>query len=244
MSGGADPAITDAERVRAEFERRDRLGPESWFDPGHLFLIQQRERRTLRLLRRSGLVKLKGLRVLDIGCGDGYWMRELVKWGADPGDITGVDLVPSRISRGRHLSPEGMSFHLGNGETLPWATGSFDIVLQSTVFSSILDETTRQAVAAEMLRVLAPKGSIIWYDFLVDNPLNHAVRGVRAREIRALFPGCERRLERLTLLPPLARWLARRSWPLAVVLEAFPWVCTHYLGTIRKSTSSGPSPTT
>jgi hypothetical protein len=50
--------------------------------------------------------------------------------------------------------------------------------MQFTVFTSILDKDMKRNIAAEMLRVLKPKGVIIWYDYFVNNPKNSDVRGV------------------------------------------------------------------
>ena len=138
----------DVARVRGVFERRDLLSRSSWFDRGHLFLIQQRERNTLRFLEKHGLEKLEATRILDIGCGDGYWMREFVKWGANPRKVAGLDLLSSRVERAIGLSPNTMSFRVGNAEELPWDVGSFDLVIQSTVFSSILDPAVRDRIGS------------------------------------------------------------------------------------------------
>jgi len=98
----------------------------------------------------------------------------------------------------------------------------------------MLDFTLKQKVAAEMLRVLRPTGIVLWYDFRVNNPRNPDVRGIKRAEIEKLFPVCRIDLEVTTLLPPLVRALARYSWLSCYMLSALPWMCTHYLGTIRK----------
>jgi hypothetical protein len=113
-------------------------------------------------------------------------------------------------------------------------------VVQSTVFSSILDAAMRAAVAAEMARVLAPGGVILWNDFFVDNPRNRAVRGIRRREVAALFPGMDVELRRVTLAAPIARAVAPRSQLAASALEALRVLDTHYLGVIRAAGRSGP----
>jgi hypothetical protein len=89
-------------------------------------------------------------------------------------------------------------------------------------------------MAAEMLRVVKPTGLILWYDYHVNNPWNKDVRGVKRREIYELFPNCQIDLERITLLPPLARALAPYSYLACYLMEKFPLLCTHYLGAIRK----------
>ena len=65
------------------------------------------------------------------------------------------------------------------------------------------------------------------------------MKGIRAREIRSLFPGCEMTLQRVTLAPPLARRLVPISWMAALVCEGLVLANTHYLGLIRKPAARG-----
>ena len=116
---------------------------------------------------------------------------------------------------------------------LPWDDASFDLVLQSMMFSSILDPSVRAAAASEMARVLRPGGLVLWYDFFTDNPRNPNVRGVGRRELRELFPGFELRWRRVTLAPPLIRLLAPRARPLAAALQALKLLDTHALALLR-----------
>jgi hypothetical protein len=57
---------------------------------------------------------------------------------------------------------------------------------------------------------------------------------VKKGEIYQLFPGCHIQLQRITLAPPLVRALAPHSWLACYLLGKIPWLCTHYLGVIRK----------
>jgi len=197
-------------------------------------MVQERERRMLELLKRYGVVELQTKRILEIGCGTGHWLREFIKWGARPENIFGVDLLPDRIAEARRLCPEAVQLQRGEASKLEFPNGTFDLILQSTVFTSILDCEMKRQVASEMLRVMRPDGFILWYDFHVNSPGNPDVRGVRKREIHQLFPDCRIDLHRTTLAPPLARLLAGYSWLTCHLLEKIPWLCTHYIGVIRK----------
>ena len=86
-----------------------------------------------------------------------------------------------------------------------------------------------------MLRVLKPGGTLLWFDFHMDNPKNRDVVGIRRGEIRSLFPGCDIELRRTVLAPPIMRPLAARSWLATYLLSRVPLLCTHYVGTIRKA---------
>jgi len=67
-------------------------------------------------------------------------------------------------------------------------------------------------MAQEMLRVSREDSLIIWYDFYMNNPLTPDIRGIRKHEITELFPHRRIELHRVTLAPPLARFLAPFSW--------------------------------
>ncbi len=128
-----------------------------------------------------------------------------------------------------------MDVRAGSAAALPWRDGSFDLVLQQTVFTSILDGQMRRTVAAEMTRVLRPGGAVLWYDFVYDNPDNPDVRGAPAREVRGLFPGFAADLVRITLAPPIARRIPAAALPLLYpLLAALPFLRTHRLGLLVK----------
>jgi ubiquinone/menaquinone biosynthesis C-methylase UbiE len=197
-------------------------------------MMEGRERQVLNLLKNNGFANLKERNILEVGCGTGYWLRDFIKWGASPANITGVDLFPDRLEVARNLCPATLTLRCGNATELDFPDASFDMVLQATMFTSILDYDKKQNIAAQMIRVLKPGGLILWYDFHCNNPWNPDVRGVNKQEIYLLFPGCRIKLKRITLAPPISRWLAPYSFILCYLLELVPLLCTHYLGIIRK----------
>ena len=201
----------------------------------HVYRIQEHHRETLRLLARAGYHPLSGLRILDVGCGNGNMLRQFMQWGAAPEDLAGIELRPEPVEYACHLNPN-LDIRCGSAMALPWPDASFDLVCQHTVFTSILDTAMRRQVAAEMSRVLRRGGAVLWYDFMYDNPRNPDVRGVSAKEIRALFPGFEINLHRITLAPPIARRLPDRFLPILYpLLSAILLLRTHYLGLLIKS---------
>ncbi len=225
----------DLARLATEYNsRRARLAGRdiySLFNPGHLFAVQQRQRVILATLKREGLSPLAGRTILEVGCGSGQMLHELMSFGARPADLHAAELLPWRIAEAQDMNPS-LALTCADGQTLPFGDASFDLVLQFTVFTSILDDRVRQSVAREMVRVLRSDGMILWYDYWL-NPPNHATRGIRPAEIRRLFPGCRFHFQRITLAPPIARALAGRSWLLCGLLERMALLNTHYLVTIR-----------
>jgi len=239
--------MTETERILAEYGRRAATIPADRYSlqrPENLFAHQQRSRRLVKLLVERRLLPFGSTALLDVGCGNGQHLLDFISWGADRRTLAGIDLIEARIARAaerlgnRSRDGEGApDLRLGDASQLPWPSSQFDIVHQSTVFTSVLDPATKERMASEMLRVLKPGGTVIWYDFLFDNPSNPNVRGVSASEIRRLFPGCDVTLERVTLAPPIARRLVPVSWLAAAALERLTVLNTHYIGAIRKPAS-------
>ena len=236
---GADWAVEES-RIRGAYGRRTDSERYSWFNKAHLLAMQELEQALLAALERYGRRRLDGISVLDVGCGRGGWLREFAKFGAQPEQLYGIDLLPDRIDDARRLCPVGTHLHCGSATRLDFDRASFDVILQIMLFTSVLDPAMRQAIAREMVRVMKPDGLIVWYDYFVNNPRNTDVRAVPKRELYALFPGCDIRLQRLTLAPPLARWIAPRSRAAWSLLRSIPWLRTHYLAVIRHSDRVAP----
>lgn len=123
--------------------------------------MQERERLFLRALKSHGFLPLDTKHILEIGCGTGYWLRDFIEWGARPQNINGIDFLSERIDIAKQLYPEGVHIECGSGTKVGFSDGCFDLVLQSTVFSSILDFSTRQQIASEMLWVVKAGGAIL-----------------------------------------------------------------------------------
>ncbi len=229
------PEVTDLARLRAEYADRERRliasNRYSLFNPAHLFITQQRQRLILRLLHAHGFESLEANRILEIGSGYGSVLFECLGCGALAHNLHGVDLLQDRlVSTHAHL-PQ-LPLLCADGQYLPYRASTFDILLQFTVFSSVLDATIKANLAREMLRVLRPGGLILWYDFWL-NPTNPQTRGIRPAEIRQLFPQCRFDFHRITLAPPLARAVVPVSWTLALLLEKLTLFNSHYLVAIR-----------
>jgi hypothetical protein len=96
----------------------------------------------------------------------------------------------------------------------------------------MLEPRTREAAAREIARVVRPDGILLWYDFVL-NPTNRDTHGIRAVELRRLFPGFSVDAHRLTLAPPMARFIAPRSSRLAAMLQEIRPLQTHLLAFLR-----------
>ncbi len=225
----------DIARLRDEYEsRKQRLAGSdlySLFNTPNLFMIQQRQRAVLQMLKKNGFADLSNKIILEMGCGNGGVLAEYLQFGAPPKKLFGVDLLFDRLISA-HQVLSSSSFVNADGQALPFPAQTFDLILQSTALSSILDSALRQAICADMLRLLTTRGLILSYDFWL-NPTNSHTRGIRPAELKKLFPNCEYQFKRITLAPPITRRLATVSWGVCLFLENLKIFNTHYLAAIR-----------
>ena len=222
-------------RLREEYEDRKRRFSDSdlysWFNRSYLFTMQKRQQAVLKILKQQNFIDLPNHRILEMGCGNGGVLAEYLCFGACPKNLYGVDLLFDYLLHAHHILP-GSGFANAGGQSLPYLSKTFDLVLQYTAISSILNPEIRRKICADMLRVLKPNGMILSYDFWL-NPANPQTRGIRPAEIKRLFPNCHYEFHRIILAPPIARKLAHISWGLCLFLESLKIFNTHYLVAIR-----------
>lgn len=108
--------------------------------------------------RIHGYSSSRGLRVLDVGCGNGYVLFQYARNGAE---VTGVDLTATAVDLSRkRFALGGLSgtFVETDGERLPFPDDHFDIVCSMGVLHHI---SNPRPMADEIYRVLKPGGRLI-----------------------------------------------------------------------------------
>ncbi|MBA4177916.1 MAG: SAM-dependent methyltransferase [Leptothrix sp. (in: Bacteria)] len=228
MLPGEPGAVAERYARRGAADRYSPLRPEVWQG------LQERQRAMLRGFATRGCSDLGSLRITEVGCGHGGNLMELLRLGARPEHLTGLELLPERHAAARHALPAAVQVWRGDATAAPVAPLSQDVVLQSTVFSSLLDDAFQQQLADVMWSWLKPGGAVLWYDFTVDNPRNRDVRGVPLARVRQLFPMGRVSAQRVTLAPPLARIVCRWHPALYTLFNALPLLRTHVLAWVAK----------
>ena len=199
------------------------------------FELEDRQRQFRTFLGEQQLLPLSPKKILEVGCGTGRWLRELIGWGADPANLHGVELLEACAARARRLCPPQVTIECGNAAQIRAEAESFDMVLQAGLFSSLYEPAMKRVIADEILRVLRPGGTLLWYDFCLKNPQNPYVQPISEEEIAQLFPSCPVVVRRVSLATPLVRVLAPRSPRICAMLSRIPALCTHNLGVVRKA---------
>ncbi len=197
-------------------------------------MIQRRQREIRRFFAESFSCGLDKIRLLELGCGSGQWLAEFASFGFRFENFAGIDLSLERTETAKGRIP-GADIRLGDAAVLPWPDNSFDIVFQSTVFTSIKDPEKQMKIASEMKRVCRQDGFILWYDFIYDSPSNPNVQGVSIKKVKGLFHPWNCEFRSVTLAPPIARRLVPFSWSLAELLETYcPLLRTHVISKISR----------
>ena len=205
----------------------------AFYQPEVVFFRHSLERELAGFFRENEVLDLSNKKILDIGCGWGSWLLLFMGWGAKPENLFGIDLLPERIemARQRLLKSEVL---LGRAEKLPWPGGSFDLIFQCTLFSSVVSHQARAEIAAEAWRVLKLDGHFISFDYFKANPANPYTVGIKKKEFRRLFPEANFHFRRFGLAPPLARWIAPISFSVAHLLGKTRILSGHYLAWTTK----------
>ncbi len=114
-----------------------------------------------------------GEHVLDLGSGAGTDSLVAALMVGSDGSVTGIDMTPEMNEKARRgaeaLGVGNVSFVAGEVEELPFADGSFDVVISNGVIDLIPD---KEAVFSSIYRVLRPGGRIQFADVTIQKPVS------------------------------------------------------------------------
>ncbi len=222
--------MEEAEKIKVRYEKR--RNNDAGKNENAVFIENViKERETIY----SGIIKehfnkTDKLKFIEIGAGAGANIDFFRKLGIKDENIVAAELLPERAATLREKYPK-ITVSEGDALQLDFKN-SFDIVFQSLVFTSILDDNFKKNLAHKMLEMLKPGGIILWYDFKFNNPANKDVKNVGKNEIRDLFAESrEIDFYAVTLAPPVGRRIGKLY---EFVNSVFPFLRTHLIAVIKK----------
>ena len=194
------------------------------------FAQSERELKYTEIINKR-FKSIENIKLLEIGAGTGgnifFFKRLGLKWK----NIYANELLQDRFKILKSTFPN-INLHEGDAcEIEPDMNNLFDIVFQSTVFTSILDNNFKEVLAKKMWSLLKPGGIILWYDFAFDNPSNKDVKGVKKEEVKSLFKDAKNiKFYKTTLAPPIGRRV-KKLYPFFNIM---PFLRTHLIAEIEK----------
>jgi arsenite methyltransferase len=126
-------------------------------------LYQTRDVLRRRALIRDALAAQPGERILDIGCGPGFYVAELLDEVGSEGSVVGVDNSSAMLGVAAERCKEhaNVAFHEADVLSLPVEDSGFDRALCVQVLEYVQDVP---AALAEMHRALRPGGRLVVWD--------------------------------------------------------------------------------
>lgn len=171
---------------------------------------------------------LSELKILEIGAGSGGNLNYFQTMGIQPGNCFANDIIPERAELLRANLP-GSVVTSCNALDLDYKN-QFDIVFQSTVFTSVQKLKNRELLADKMKSMVKSEGIILWYDFLYNNPKNKDVSGISKSKMISLFDNCNLiYFKKVTLAPPIGR----RVGKLYRIFNFFPFLRSHCIAVFK-----------
>lgn len=131
----------------------------------------------LRIIEHLTMLMAPSIRVLDIGCGNGY-LLELLRESFPEAELVGIDFCIEMVELARSRRIPRCNVQQGDVRSLQFPDSSHDVVIAERCLINLLDVADQARGLRELWRVLKPAGYLILLEAFRDglDNLNKAKR--------------------------------------------------------------------
>lgn len=163
--------MTNFDEIRDQYDKYALQYHNKLLTPENSFWNNYIERPAMAALLEK---RVKGKRVLDLGCGSGLFTRMLKDWGAN---VIGSDISKSLVDIAKKENPD-IEFVVENATHTGFSDASFDFVTSSMMVHYFED---LRELFVEVYRVLRTDGEFI---FSMQHPFKEALKTIKDGEKR------------------------------------------------------------
>ena len=179
------------------------------------------------------------LKVLDVGCGEGGSLLNLIRLGFEPENLSGIDILNERITRAQVKFPD-IKFITGDAANMPFPDNHYGMVMESTMFIQLKNDELCRLIANEMIRVTNKDGFILLIDWRYSKPWNKRYRGLSLKRVKKLFGvGSVTKIiakKNGALVPPIGRFCSKYCSSLYFIIQSvFPFLAGQVTYLVQKT---------
>jgi len=178
-------------------------------------------------------------KILDVGCGKGGSVINLIRLGFSPHNLYGIDVLKDSIAEAKIKFPNINWLH-GDASQIRFEDNFFDCVMESTMFLQMIDDELSGKIAKEMIRVTKRGGYILLIDWRYSHPFRKEYKGLSKKRIAKLFDVGTKtsvfKIHKGALVPPIGRFISKNIPSVYFVLQSlFPFLVGQVAAVLRKN---------
>ena len=177
-------------------------------------------------------------KILDVGCGKGGSVINLIRLGFSPHNLYGIDVLKDSIAEAKIKFPNINWLH-GDAGQIRFEDNFFDCVMESTMFLQMTDDGLSGKIAKEMIRVTKRGGYILLIDWRYSHPFKKEYKGLSKKRLAKLFDVGTKtsvfKIHKGALVPPIGRFVSKNIPSVYFVLQLlFPFLVGQVATVLRK----------